>query len=322
MGIFRRKSSRSLRVYAASDLHGSTRCFRKLVNAAKHYEADALVVAGDLTGKLVVPIERVNGSYRSHFLGMEHVLHGDEELATHERVIEDAGCYAYVLEPGELETLNVDPSAVDLIFHEQVSRRLEAWLAFAEERLGPADIPLYIIPGNDDFLEIDALFEGRSVTHLIDGRIERLADGREICGLGVSNVTPWHAPRDLPEEEIAARLEAIGTQLESPETAVLVIHVPPKGTTIDVAVELDENLRPTGAGNNFVHVGSVAVREFLERVQPLVTLHGHIHESRGVDWVGRTPCMNPGSEYGEGVLRGIVMNFDENGLRGHLFVSG
>jgi Icc-related predicted phosphoesterase len=320
--LFKRRSSRkTLRLYVASDVHGSTRCFRKLLNAAKHYDANALVLAGDLTGKLVVPIEHLgNGTHRSRFLGIEHLLNGDEELAAHEKVIEDAGSYAHRVEPDELVQLSGDEAAVDRIFHDLVLARMKAWLDLAEERLEPAGVPLFAIPGNDDFPEIDALFEGRSSVRYIDGRVERLADGREIAGLGVSNITPWHAPRDLAEDEIARRLDSL--ELEDPERAVLAIHVPPKGTSIDVAVELDEDLRPTGSGTTKVHVGSSAVRDYVERVQPLLTLHGHIHESQGVDHVGRTPCMNPGSEYGEGILRGIVVNLAEDGVTGHLFVSG
>jgi uncharacterized protein len=322
VGLFKRSSSsKFLRLYVASDVHGSTRCFRKLLNAAKHYEADALVVAGDLTGKLVVPVEHLgNGTYRSRFLGMEHTLEGGDELAAHLETIENAGSYPHVAPSDEIAKLNGDRAAVDQLFHDLVMRRLEEWLELADERLGPAGVPLYMIPGNDDFPEIDALFEGHESVHYVDGRVEQLADGREIAGLGVSNITPWHAPRDVSEDEIARRLDAL--ELTDPERAVLAIHVPPKGTSIDVVVELDENLRPTGSGNTKVHVGSSAVRDWVERVQPMVTLHGHIHESQGVDHVGSTPCMNPGSEYGEGILRGIVVNVGDKGVAGHLFVSG
>src|SRR5262249_23108731 len=162
--------------YVASDVHGSTRCFRKLLNAAKHYDAHALVLAGDLTGKLVVPIEKLgNGTWKSTFLGIDHLLDGDDELRAHEQVIEDAGSYAQRVDGDELRELGGDRAEVDRIFQKLVMERLEQWLELADERLAGTDIPLYVIPGNDDFPEIDQLFEDRRAVHYIDGRVERLA---------------------------------------------------------------------------------------------------------------------------------------------------
>ena len=68
-------------------------------------------------------------------------------------------------------------------------------------------------------------------------------------------------------------------------------------------------------------VGSIAVRAAIEKYQPLLGLHGHIHESRSAQKIGRTLCINPGSEYGEGVLRGILLELSSKGLEDHVFTQ-
>ena len=69
-------------------------------------------------------------------------------------------------------------------------------------------------------------------------------------------------------------------------------------------------------------VGSRAVREFIEQHQPIVSLHGHIHESRGAVRIGRTVAINPGSTYGEGVLDGAIIDIEDGEVVSHQLVSG
>jgi hypothetical protein len=71
-----------------------------------------------------------------------------------------------------------------------------------------------------------------------------------------------------------------------------------------------------------ISVGSKAVRAAIEKYQPLVGLHGHIHESRSAQKIGRTTCINPGSEYGEGILRGCLVTFAEGVIEGFQMTSG
>jgi Icc-related predicted phosphoesterase len=322
MGLFRKREQRDLiRIFVASDLHGSTRCFQKFLRAAEFYEADVLMIAGDLTGKMIVPIVEQSGRYTTHFQGRQDEVPFDE-LAAHEEMIESAGLYAYRTTPDEIEELNADSARVDAIFHALVLERVERWAEMAEDRLRSLDRRCYLIAGNDDYPEIDDVLRGGDRFEFVDGTKATVADRHEVIGLGVANITPWNAPRDLPEQEISARLEALTATLDKPETAIYLIHVPPAGSLLDMAPEIDENLRPTGAGDNMVHVGSTAVRECITATQPLVSLHGHIHESRGYDKIGRTATLNPGSEYGEGLLRGVLVNLSEDKFESHLFVSG
>ncbi|MDG6915853.1 MAG: metallophosphoesterase, partial [Nitrososphaerota archaeon] len=77
-----------------------------------------------------------------------------------------------------------------------------------------------------------------------------------------------------------------------------------------------------GGETEMVHVGSTAVRAALERYHPLLALHGHIHESRGVAKLGRTLCANPGSEYAGGVLRGFLADLEGDKVRSYILTSG
>jgi Icc-related predicted phosphoesterase len=323
MALFRKRGAAPhLRILVASDMHGSTLCLKKFLKAIELYEADVAMIAGDLTGKMIVPLVRDGDGWISHFQGFERPVE-DGELVAHEDVIDSAGLYAYRTTPEEMRELASDRPAVDAIFHRLVNERLERWLELCEERLAALDTTCYLVPGNDDYREIDAVLAqvGEHVVN-VDGRRVEIDHGHELVGLGVANETPWHAPRDVPEAEIGERLGELTSQLERPEGAVLLVHVPPVDSLIDLAPELDASLRPTGAGGNMVHVGSRAVRDCLAERQPLVALHGHVHESRGRDSIGRTMCINPGSEYGEGILRAVVVNVAEDRVASHLFVSG
>jgi hypothetical protein len=92
----------------------------------------------------------------------------------------------------------------------------------------------------------------------------------------------------------------------------------------DPAPKLDETFKPVLSGGQMVMApaGSIAVRDAIKKYQPLAGFHGHIHESKGVASIGRTKCFNPGSEYGEGVLRGLLVDLTENGIKSYLFTSG
>jgi Icc-related predicted phosphoesterase len=76
------------------------------------------------------------------------------------------------------------------------------------------------------------------------------------------------------------------------------------------------------AGHSIKPVGSTAVRDAIERYQPALSLHGHIHEARGVHWLGRTLALNPGSEYAEGTMKGAIVNLEPTRVKGYLLISG
>jgi Icc-related predicted phosphoesterase len=271
----------------------------------------------------MVPLVHANGAHRGVFLGEDVAAEGDA-LVELEKKIANAGYYAFRCEPDEEEALRTDAEARDALFLRLMRERLERWVALAEERLRPQEIPCYVNAGNDDPAEIDAVLEESGWVQFLEGRVVRLPDGTEVASCGYANRTPWDCPRDVEEDELGRRIEAVVGLLGDPGQAVFNFHCPPYDTGIDSGPKLDENLRMTsGAGGAEMQpVGSTACRAAIERYQPLLGLHGHLHESRGVHKLGRTICINPGSEYNEGILRGALVDLRKGKVKSHQFTTG
>ena len=100
--------------------------------------------------------------------------------------------------------------------------------------------------------------------------------------------------------------------------------MPPFASGLDIAPLLTGDLKPVVVGGEIATgpVGSKSVRAAIERYQPLVSLHGHVHESRAVNKIGRTTAINPGSEYGDGNLRGVLVNLKGSKLLSYQLVNG
>jgi Icc-related predicted phosphoesterase len=300
-----------VRIFYASDVHGSDRCFRKFLGARRFYGADALVLGGDITGKAIVPLVEVRpAEVHATFLGTDHVLVEEEEIAALEQRIADTGYYSHRCTSEEAAALRADDHALQELFVRKIVERLEAWMALADERL---DTPCFVNAGNDDPPEIDAVIDAAQRVEFLEGRVVRMPAGIELASCGFANRTPWDCPRDVEEPELARRLEAVAAQVEDPSWAMFNFHCPPYDSQIDLGPRLDEDLRlrQTAGGVEMQPVGSTACRRVIERYQPLMGLHGHLHESRGTVKIGRTLCVNPGSEYTEGVLRGAIIDVHE-----------
>jgi uncharacterized protein len=316
--------ARKTRVYFATDLHGSSKCFRKYLNAAPVYQADVLVLGADLAGKAIQTIvAQPGGRWRCRFVGTDHDVDGGTELEALEKLIDDHGYYPLRVEPGEFEQLEAN-GRVDALFVDLMRRRLEGWLGLADERLRPLGVPIYMMLGNDDPKELQAVLDGSSWAIPAEGRVIALDDRHELASWGYSNITPWHSHREQTEEELATSLRELVGGLSAPERAVLNIHVPPYATGLDDAPVLDENLRVVQVAGQvkFAPVGSQAVRSLLEQVQPLVGLHGHIHEASGIRRLGRTIAINPGSDYSTGTLNGALVTLDGDKVAAHQLVRG
>jgi Icc-related predicted phosphoesterase len=317
--------SRQVKVFYATDIHGSERCFRKFINAGAFYGADVLVMGGDVTGKMIVPIvEEAPGRFVAEVFGQTRRF-DETELRWVEKLIGDAGYYAAKVSPDELEELHAAPAKVEAASRRLMTETLTRWLDFAAERLGPSGPMCIISPGNDDQPFIDGLLSSSTRVINPDERVIELPGGFELVSFGYSNVTPWASPRELEEPELLARIEALASLATHPDRTIFNLHVPPKETPLDQAILLQPDLTPVMRnGSPMVGgVGSSAVRTALERHQPLVGLHGHIHESRGSTKIGRSTAFNPGSEYSEGVLRGLILTLDAGkGIRGSQFVAG
>ncbi len=313
-------------IFFATDLHGSEVCFKKFVNAAAFYKADVLLLGGDITGKMVVPVvEDGAGRYRARLHGQEHELHS-ESVEDFERRAWNAGLYTRRMTPDEHLHYAEHPEAVEGLFSEVVTRTVRRWVDYAHDRLKDTEVVIYNAPGNDDPAEVDAVLQehGGDRFRFVEGEVVEIAKGHEMLSTGYTNHTPWNTHREYTEEQIADRLQEMVGRLENPSTALFNIHVPPHNSRIDSAPMLDEDLVvQTSAGTQLTApVGSTAVRTALEEVQPLVSLHGHIHESGGATKIGRTLAINAGSEYGEGILHGVLVTVGGGRLLRHQAVTG
>jgi Icc-related predicted phosphoesterase len=312
-------------IYFASDIHGSDVCWRKFLNAAKFYGADILVMGGDVSGKAVVPIVARAGGHVAAEITGDRVL-GTAELDQVEARIRDMGFYPFRTTDEELDQIWRDRDAVHRVFLELMRDSLDRWMAWAEQKLAGTGVQLFVMTGNDDPPELREQIRA-AASPLIDPEDELidLGEGFAMISCGWSNRTPWDSPREMDEDELERHIEKLASVVPDPARAVFNLHVPPAGTAIDQAPVLDGSLKPTVKGGAVLmeSVGSVAVRHVIERHQPLLSLHGHIHESRGAIKIGRTLCVNPGSEYADGILLGALIELDaRKGIKSYQLPSG
>jgi len=316
----------STRIFFTSDVHGSDVCFIKFLNSAKFYKADAIILGGDITGKMIVPIvQQPDGIYVAEFLGSQQIMRTREERVALEKDIRSSGYYPYVTTPDEMDKLQSDKRLLDELFSKVMVESLRRWVSIAEERLKGTKVKCFISPGNDDPFDIDEILKLSSLVQCPEDQVAWVDNHHEMITSGWANFTPWHSPRETTEDRLAEIFDRMISKVEHIESCIFNLHCPPFDTQIDLAPELDGKLKPVvtaGGGVNMIHVGSTTVRQAIEKHKPLLGLHGHIHEARGFVKIGRTLCINPGSEYGEGLLRGAVINLDDKKIRSYLLTQG
>jgi uncharacterized protein len=312
----RRRTTR--RLFFATDLHASEACFRKFLAAAHVYDVDLLVLGGDVMGKSLVPLvdDAVRGVRGG--LGREApLLQGEEAVQAFARRVADQGSYAVRLSRERAEQLQADPDELQAVLTVQARRRAAAWAELAEERLAARGTRCYVTGGNDDPEEVLEPLRRPSGSPVVfsEGSVEDLGEGIAILSLGYSNHTPWHTPRELSEDELLARIRALADRTPDPRRTVFNLHVPPIGSGLDRCPLLDTSSDPpsvvrVGGEVQYFDAGSTAVREALAEFQPFLSLHGHIHESRGAARLGATLALNPGSESSTGALKGAIATLD------------
>jgi len=306
-------------LFFVTDLHGSELCFRKFISAISIYNADVAIALGDLAGKMVVPVfDNGNGSYDVNFLAQEIHLNNKTELDQQLAKINNIGFYPYITDKKEADHLRSNQEDVMKIFHRLINERLQHWIELADEKLKDSKAAIYMAPGNDDPLEMDAILEGSKV---MKSAAMRNLDvlGYEMITIAHTSPTPWDTPREWNEEEMTKNIEKLAGTIKSMERAIFNFHDPPYGTMLDYAPKLRDMRQSAGETE---HVGSKAVAEAIKKYQPFLGLHGHIHESRAAQKIGRTFCVNPGSEYGEGILRGVLLTLADTKMKSYVFTSG
>jgi Icc-related predicted phosphoesterase len=312
------------KVYYASDIHGSELLWRKFINAGRFYGAEVLIMGGDIAGKAVVPIVERGGAYYAPEVAGER-SYAEDQVHALERRIRDLGMYPYRATADDLVALHGDQQAVDALFVRVMGETLGRWLEFAAERLSGSGIRLYMMLGNDDEPSLRNILGGSRIAVDCEDQILDIGEGFEMLSCGFANPTPWHSPREMPEDELWRHLEGLASRLANPGQSVFNLHVPPIRSAIDTAPVIDAELKPVIQGGSVMTgpAGSQAVRAVIEGYQPLIAVHGHIHESRGIAKIGKTVCINPGSAYGEGILHGALFELDRRkGLRRYQLTSG
>ncbi|MBN8581322.1 MAG: metallophosphoesterase [Anaerolineae bacterium] len=310
-------------IFFATDIHGSDICWSKFLNAGKFYGADQLILGGDMTGKAVVPFIHQGGlNYRVTLLEQAFEITNEDEMTDMRKKVRSRGYYPYLTNPDEIKELEKDPALVSKIFLQEVLKVVQQWMELAEKKLAGTGMKIYCCPGNDDMDEVDDIIRESRVVELAEGNVTMLASGHEMIASGWSNITPWATHREEGEDQLAVRYEAMISQLKNPATSIFNIHVPPHKSGLDEAPELDKDLRPVLAGNSMIPVGSTALRKAIEKTQPLLSLHGHIHEGRGSTRIGKTLVINPGSMYEQGTLLGAIIKLGKNKVDNYVLTTG
>ena len=310
-----------MKMFFATDIHGSEICWKKFLNAAAFYKADLVVLGGDVTGKIMVPVVAYPGYWEVSVRGERRRLETREELHETMQQLRDRGSYPTIVTRDELDALNSE-GAITHRFNAEMTRSLDRWLDMADGKLHGGAVPCILNGGNDDIFEIDPILESSPAVTFAEGKVIDLG-GFTMISMGYTNPTPWDTHREAPEDELAMRIDAIAARVPDMHRTIFNFHAPPYGTGLDEAPELDATMRPTHGGAVMKPVGSTAVREAILRYQPPLSVHGHIHESRGVAKMGRTLTVNPGSSYGDGVLQAALLDINtKNGKVKYVLVNG
>lgn len=312
-----------MKLFFATDVHGSEICWKKFINAGKFYETDVIILGGDMTGKAIVPIiAQGNDKYKVTLLEQETILEGREQVEHMAQTIQNRGYYPYVTDPDEVAEISTISGRSDDLFLEQVLKTMQRWMHYADEKLAKSGIRCYVCPGNDDIFEIDEAIRASKHIQLAEGRVIELDGGHELVSSGWSNPTPWDTHREEPDEALLQRIESIIAEVKDVSKSVFNLHPPPYGSGLDEAPELTDDLRPAYAGRSLVPVGSQAVLRVIEKYHPMLTLHGHIHEGKGTRKYKRTLSINPGSMYEQGILHGAVVELKPKKVGAYILTTG
>jgi Icc-related predicted phosphoesterase len=309
------------RVFFATDLHGSEVCWRKFLNAAKFYEADVLICGGDMTGKAIVPIVQEDGRFTFTLAGVQQAV-GADQVGEVEAQIRRKGYYPLQMSLERLDELDKDEKVRAETFQRVMLEGVDRWMGMAADKLRGTGVRCFVCPGNDDEMEVDDVIRRSDLVELGEGRMVEI-DGWTMISTGWSNHTPWNTHREETEEALGDRIESMAKQIPDASRAIFNLHCPPYKSGLDEAPAIDADLKLLHGGRALRPVGSTAVRAAIEKHQPLLSLHGHIHESKGAIKIGKTLSINPGSSYEEGMLMGAIIQLDpKKGIKSYQLVNG
>jgi Icc-related predicted phosphoesterase len=222
-----------------------------------------------------------------------------------------------------VDAWSADPAVVDARFKQEMLASVERWMALADQKLLGTKIRCIVSPANDDIFEIDPLIEAAQLVDLGESNAIEL-DGFTLVSTGWANPTPWNTFRELPEDQLRARIDGLVADVADPRKAIFNFHAPPYGSNLDSAPKLDADMNYVAGGQALVPVGSKAIRDAIVEYGPVLSLHGHIHEGRGAVKIGRTLAVNPGSTYEDGVLQAAIVDLDakKGEVKRYLLING
>jgi Icc-related predicted phosphoesterase len=312
-----------MRVFFATDIHGSDICWRKFLNAGKFHKADVLIMGGDMTGKAMVPIVQAASGWDVTLQDQPIHLATEDELVAMEKRISGRGYYPVRLTHEELDAWAADPTLMEARFKAEMLASVQRWMALADERLAGSGIRCIVSPANDDMFEIDPIIDRAEIAELGEANLIEL-DGFSLVSTGWANPTPWNTFRELPEPELRERIDGLVAQVADPHRAIFNFHAPPYGSNLDNAPKLDSEMNYVAGGQALVPVGSRAVRDSILAYGPPLSLHGHIHEGKGAVKLGVTLAVNPGSSYEDGVLQAAIVDLDakKGTVKRYLLING
>jgi uncharacterized protein len=312
-----------MNLFFATDVHGSEICWKKFINAGKFYDADVIILGGDMTGKAIVPIvAQGGGKYKVTLLDQESTLDGQEQVNQMVATIQNRGYYPYVTDPDEVQHISSEQARSDELFLREALETMRRWMEYADAKLEGTGLRCFVCPGNDDMLEIDDVIRRSKHVELVEGKVIQLDEQHEMINAGWTTPTPWHTPREESEDELRQRIQVMIDRLKDVGNSVFNLHDPPYGSGLDEAPELTADMRPAYAGRSLVPVGSHAVLELIDKYQPLLALHGHVHEGKGTRKYKKTLCINPGSMYEQGILHGAVVELKPRKVGNYVLTTG
>lgn len=329
--LFKKSSKKkATRLFFATDLHASERTYRKFINAGKFYDADVLVMGGDITGKLLIPIiKEQNGHHRATLQGRVEKIETQADLETLYARLDTLGFYYKIMDEDEFRALEADDHQVGELFNELARQKLVRWVELAEERLRGTGKRCYVTGGNDDDPDVLRAIKRDDTESFFacENEMMYIDEVHSMISVGFSTPTPWKTPREVSDEDLGVMIEEMAKKVPDMKNAIFNFHDPPVDSSLDTCPKLDWTKDPPeqiveGGQVVLFGAGSQSVRAAIEKYQPMLGLHGHIHESQAAIKLGRTTCINPGSEYGEGILRGCLVNISDGEVQAFQMTSG
>jgi Icc-related predicted phosphoesterase len=313
VSFLKRKKEPQTKILFATDMHGSEGAWRKFLNVSAMLKVNVAICGGDLTGKMIVPIiEKSDGKYNYYFMGKTNTIES-KDLEKAFKDVRGIGYYPYQTTESEYEEMRQNSTKVDDVFHKVMEATLKNWLDLIRQKV-PNETQVIVCPGNDDRTLVDDAINNHKDVINAEGKVIKIDEMHELISTGWVNPSPWKTAREEDDDKLEVRLEKYVSQLKDTNSAIFNFHAPPFESKLDEAPLLDKDLNPIIQGGRvvMVPVGSKAVRKLIEKYKPLLGLHGHIHESSGSIKIGKTHCVNPGSEYAEGILRAFLIELKGN----------